>query len=573
MTNTRASLSKKQRYERMRAAMESERTSFMSHWRDLNDYILPTRARFTTTDNNRGNRRTGKIIDSTGTIAARTLGSGMMSGITSPARPWFRLTTPDPDLAEFGAVKEWLYVTTERLRWILLRSNFYNRAPTIYRDLGVFGTSGTIEVEDDHRIVRFIDMPVGTFCYDVDEKGDPGILTRVFRMSVRQIIARFGWENVTRTVQDQWNSGNTEGWVDVVHVIVPNEDFDADALYAKENKKYYSCYYELSETKVDQFLRESGFEEFPGMIPVWEITGEDRYGTDCPGITALGDIKQLQTMEKRTLHAVEKQVNPALQGPTELQTRKVSGLPGEVTYLNVREGQQGLRPIHEVRFAIDQVEMKGQQTRTRIDRAFYADLFLMLAYMDEQSGSRDVTAAEIYERHEEKLLALGPVLEQLNLRLLDPVIDRTFNIAMRRGLIPPPPPDIHGVDLRVEYLSIMHQAQKTQTLGGLRSVMEFVGPMADRDPSVLDKIDTDRLIEHVGEAAGVPPDVIKPQDEVDKIRSARAAQQKAVADAERAKTESAAALQLSKTDTRGPNALTDLQRQQAPAELTEVPGT
>lgn len=552
--------------------METERSSFIAHWRELNDYILPTRGRFTVTDSNRGNRRSSKIIDSTATIAARTLGSGMMSGITSPARPWFRLTTPDPELAEFGAVKEWLYTVTERLRWILLRSNFYNRAPSLYRDLGVFGTAGTMEVEDDHRIVRFIDLPVGTFCYDIDEKDDPAILTRLFRMTVRQLIAKFGWEQVSTTAQNLYRNGATESWIDVVHVIVPNEDFDADALYAKANKRYFSCHYELSNPATDQFLRESGFEEFPCMIPVWEITGQDVYGTDSPGITALGDVKQLQTMEKRSLHAVEKQVNPPLQGPTELQTRKVSGLPGEVTYLNTREGQQGLRPIHEVRFAIDQVEAKEQQARGRIDRSFFADLFLMLSYMDRETGgtSRDITAAEIYERHEEKLLALGPVLEQLNQRLLDPAIDRTFNVAMRRGFIPPAPPDIQGGDLKVEYLSIMHQAQKSQALGGLRSVVEFVMPLAERDPSVLDKIDTDRLIEHVGEAAGVPPDVIKSQDDVDKIRQARGAQQKAMQDAERAKTEAVAALQLSKTDTQGPNALTDLQRQ-APDALAEVP--
>ena len=47
------------------------------------------------------------------------------------------------------------------------------------------------------------------------------------------------------------------------------------------------------------------------------------------------------------------------------------------------------------------------------------------------SDRRQITAREIEERHEEKLLMLGPVLERLNDELLRPLIDRTFNIMVR----------------------------------------------------------------------------------------------------------------------------------------------
>lgn len=558
-------LSRKQRLERMRSTLETERSSFVTLWKDLNNYILPTRGRFTVTDVNRGDRRSKFIIDSTGTLSSRTLSSGMMSGITSPARPWFRLTTPDPDLAEHGAVKEWLYTCTERLRWILARSNFYNKAPIIYSDLGVFATAGMMSVEDDHRVVRFIDFPVGSYCFDVDENGDPAIMTRPFRMTVRQLIRKFGWENVSLNAQNLWRNGSTEAWIDVVHVIEPNEDYDPDALASRYNKPYYSCYYELLSTGRtegdDLFLRESGFEEFPCVFPVWEVTGEDTYGTNSPGITALGDIKQLQTMEKRALHGVEKQVNPPMTGPTALRSVRASTLPGDITYVDTREGQAGFRPAHEVRLALRDLEEKQMQTRSRIERSFFADLFLMLSYMDQQGGKRDITAAEVYERHEEKLLALGPVLEQLNQRFLDPIIDRVFNMAVRRGLMPPPPPDVEGQELRTEYISMMHQAQKSQALGGLRSVIEFVLPLAERDPSTLDKLNTDRIIEHVVEAAGTPPDIVVAQDDVDKIRQARAVAARKQQEAEAAASNAAALKTMSETNTTEQNGLTDMLRE------------
>jgi hypothetical protein len=77
---------KRNLYEILRAQMESERSSFISHWRDLSDFILSRRARFFVSDVNKGDRRNLKIIDNTCTLASRTLRSGMMAGVTSPAR-------------------------------------------------------------------------------------------------------------------------------------------------------------------------------------------------------------------------------------------------------------------------------------------------------------------------------------------------------------------------------------------------------------------------------------------------------------------------------------------------------
>ena len=129
----------RQRYQAMRTQLDSERSSFMPTWRTLGDYILPRRPRFTVTDVNKGDRRNQNIINSTGTLAARTLQSGMMGGITSPARPWFKLTTADQDLADVSSVKDWLYQVTQRMQTAYIRSNLYNTLPLIYGDLSVLG--------------------------------------------------------------------------------------------------------------------------------------------------------------------------------------------------------------------------------------------------------------------------------------------------------------------------------------------------------------------------------------------------------------------------------------------------
>ena len=158
-------LTRRQRKELVRAQLENERSSFLSHWRELGDFILPRRPRFQVTDVNRGDRRNQKIIDSTATFAARTLRSGMMGGVTSPARPWFRLTTPDPGLAESGAVKSWLDVVSRRMSTVFLRSNLYNVLPILYGDLGTFGTSAIMIEEDFDDVIRCYAFPIGSYSF------------------------------------------------------------------------------------------------------------------------------------------------------------------------------------------------------------------------------------------------------------------------------------------------------------------------------------------------------------------------------------------------------------------------
>jgi hypothetical protein len=565
-------ISKRQKLEIMRTQLENERTSFKTQWRDLSDYILPNRARYTLTEGNRGDRRNQKIIDSTATMAARTLSSGMMSGVTSPARPWFRLTTPDPELAEFGPVRDWLYTVQQRMATSFLRSNVYNILPMVYKDLGTFGTAPYIVEENFENIIHAASFPVGSYCIAKDQFGKVNTFMREFRMTVAQVVEKFGqknksgsvdWSNMSSLVKQQYEAGNYQTWIDIIHFITPNDEYKPDNIESKY-KKFYSCYYEkgtmmgsesnyMSAAGIDnqKFLREMGYDYFPVLCPRWETTGEDVYGTDCPGMTAIGDIKQLQLGERRIAQAIEKMINPALVGGSSLRNQKVSLLPGDITYDDAREGRQGLRAIHEVQLRIQEVEQKQAQVRERVQRAFFEDLFLMLA----QSDRRQITAREIDERHEEKLLALGPVLEQLNQDSNDPLIDIAFDIHMRQGLIPPPPEEVQGSDLKVEYISMMAQAQKLVGIGGVERFAGFVMQAAQVDPSVLQKVNADQMIDVYADMTSVPPSIVRTDEQVSEMRQAQAAQQAKQQQMMMVKEASAAAKNLSQADLSGDNAL------------------
>lgn len=552
-------LTKRQQLDILKTELENERSSFLSHWRELSDYILPRRARFTVTDVNKGERKNQKIIDSTATLAARTLRSGMMSGITSPARPWFRLSVQDTDLAEFPAVKEWLYQVSNRMTGVFLRSNLYNALPVVYGDLGVFGTSAMAVEEDFDSVVRFYPFAIGSYCLANDHKLRVTVFQREFRMTIRQLVEKFGkleqngsgkpdWNVFSSHVRNLWDSGNYEAWIDVMHIVRPNPEFDPKKTHPMY-KKFASCYYETGSSVTGRydtesnFLREAGYDHFPILAPRWEITGEDVYGTSCPGMDSLGDIKQLQTGERRGAQALEKMVNPPMTGPSSLRNSRASIAAGDITYVDARDSNSMFRPAHETNLRLDMLEQKQAMIRQRIQRSFYEDLFLMLQSIDRS----DITATEIAERKEEKLLAIGPVLEQLNQDLLDPVIDVTFAMMLKQGYIPEPPPEIQGQDLKVEYISIMAQAQKLVGVAGVERFAQFAGQLAGMKPDIWDKVNAEELVDIYGDMVSIPPSIINTADEVAAVREERAAAAQQQQQVEMANQASQAAKNLGQT--------------------------
>tara|TARA_R110001599_G_scaffold171353_1_gene362429 strand:+ start:442418 stop:444139 length:1722 start_codon:yes stop_codon:yes gene_type:complete len=552
---------------RLVGALNQERSSYIPHWRDLNEHIMPRSARFCATNTARGEKRNQKIINNTATISARTLASGMMAGVTSPARPWFKLSTGNPDLDEMDDVKDWLHTVGERMREVFTRSNLYNTLPIVYAELGVYGTAAMAALDDDETIVRFQNFPIGSYAIANDERGRVDTISREWQMTVRQLVQKFGREKCSLQVQSMFDSGSTENWIDVTHIVRRNPDYDAKKLLSKY-KKFESIYLETgregksASIEDGKFLSESGFNDFPVMCPRWSVTGEDTYG-NCPGMDALGDIKGMQLKEKRKAMMIDKGASPPMSAPHSLKNQYSSLLPGDVTYLDVNQGQQGFQPVYEPNPVwVNAVASDIKEDERRIKRAFFEDLFLMLSNMD---GVQPRNIPEIAERKEEKLLQLGPVMDRLNDELLDPLIDITFSKMIERsrpdwdagqpGLIPVPPESMKDVVLKVEYTSVMAQALRMVGLGSIERFAGFVGNMAAVDPSVLDKWNRDETIDEYGAMIGLAPKIINSDEDVAKVREQRAQQQRAAQSMQMAEQGSKTAQNLSSADVSGDNAL------------------
>lgn len=541
----------RQRFE----ALKTERASWLTEWRELAEHMRPRAFREFRADANKGDKKHQKIINFTPLKSARTLASGMMAGITSPSRPWFRLTVAgDATLTEAPGVKAWLSDSERVMREDLAKSNIYKALHLVYADLGPFSTSAMLVDEDDEDGARAYVFPLGSYALACSARGDVDTLFREVSLTVLQLVKLFGVEVCSQTVQQAYKDKKYDMRVDVVHAIMPNDAHEPGAL-GPAGKAWLSYWWEANAGEEVGFLRVGGYEERPLMCPRWEVTGEDTYGHG-PGFAALGDCKALQFLERRSAQATDKIVNPPMAAPTAASTAVLDLLPGKVSYVDGLGTGQALRPAVEIDPNVITIfDTKVQRHELRIREAFFADLWLMLS---ESTGQ--MTAREVQERREEKLLQLGTVLEALQDELLDPLIDRLFGIALRRGRIPPPPEELSGRQLKVEYISIMAQAQKLLSVTGIERIATFVGNLAALKPEVLDKLDLDQLVDELADSLGVPPAIIRTDEAVEALRQARAQAQQQQAATEQAVQAAQAAKTLSETDTEGTNGLTELLR-------------
>lgn len=547
-------------YNKRYNALVSERSTFLSWYQDLSDYHLAHRGRFLADRNKeKGLARNTKQINNRSRLSVRTLASGMLSGLSSPARPWFRLSSGDNELDDDVAVRQWLFDVQTLMYQVFSASNLYNSLYSVYSELGVFGTACMGVYHDFENVIWCDPYTVGSYVLALNGKNEVDTFYREYDMSVAQLVSRFGIENVSNDVRQRWNTGNTESSVTVIHVIEPNDDRDHLSPLATD-KKFRSAYYERAgSNRADcKYLRESGFDMFPVMAPRWDVTATDTYATDCPGMTALGDTKALQVGEKRLYQAIDKIATPPLQGPSSLADKFTTAVMRGDEVLWNDSKTDGITSIYQnYRPDLNGIKQVNIDAENRIKESFYVDLFLMLASTDR----RQITAREVAERHEEKLLMLGPVLERLHTELFNPLIDRTFSILQKANVLPEPPETLVGRDISVEYVSILAQAQRLVNTGGVDRLTQFVADVSQLWPEARYKVDALQAVDDYANALGTNPAMVKSDRQVEEAMAIDAQQAQAAQAAQMAETAAGVAKQASDTSTQGDNLLGSVMQQ------------
>ena len=511
-------------HERRLEALKTMRTPWEDSWTEIDQLLVPGYVRLNPTENHqdRGNRRRLDIIDNRGQIAHRIFRSGMQSGMTSKARPWNRLSTHDMELRELPSVKNFLDVTTMRMREVMNKSNIYDTFHTKYGALGAVGTAVSYMSPDPRFIVRNNYVMAGHYWIATNHLGFVDTLYHVIPMNAQQIMGKFGQpsDNIPRVVKEAYDKGERDQPFLVFHAMEPRTHRDTEKDTPK-NMPFLSNYWmEVDEDK-DRLLREGGSKVNRVIGSRWDTVGDDPYGYSL-GMDAIGDIKQLQHEQSRKLEILDKTTRPPMTAPTTLKGKRHSLLPGSITYSDEAHQRGGYRPALDLTsYNMSALLEDIRYLHSNIDETFFTSLFMAVSNMP---GVQPRNEFEIAERKEERLLQLGPALDRLQSEELQPTIGICYHYMKEAGLLPQMPEELEAEEgeLTVEYTSIMAQAQRAVGVNSIERLASYIGNWAATKPEALDKFDVDQSIDEYADRIGTPTSIVVADEDVKKKRDQRA---------------------------------------------------
>lgn len=528
--------------------LKTERSSWITRWMDISKFVVPEYGRYFVTDTNRGYDKNYAIYDNTATKAVEDLAAGMMAGATSPARPWFDLTVKDKSLLRNQDVKIWLSQVVGSIQDVFHKSNTYDALHRMYMELIAFGTAPNLVMPDPESLIWNYPQTCGTYCVSTNYKGQVNTLYREFQKTVAQVVREFGYDNCSVNVKNLFDRGSLDVWIPIIHCIEPREDRDLTNPNNK-NMAYRSTYFEEGDESTGRFLRDSGFKKFQGVCPRWSLLADNIYGTS-PVMTCLGDVKQLQHEQLVKGKVLNYKADPPKQVDISMKNKMMNTLPGQTTYVP-NMANNAIRTAFEVNMDISHLLLDMQEVRERIRSSLYVDLFRMLA---DIKTSR-MTATEVAERHEEKLIMLGPVIERAQNELQAPMINMVFDRLVETGKVPPPPLALQNQELEIEYVSVLAQAQRAVGTASIDRFTNSLGFVAQLKPEVLDKFNADEWVDIYSDQLGVDPNLIIGNDKVAMLRKARNDAENAMQQAQLAQQQSETTRNLAQSPVEANNAL------------------
>jgi len=498
--------------------LKAQRGTWESHWQDLTNFVLPNDSDFNL-KRSKGDKRTTLVYDSTAIHANEMLAAGLHGMLTNPASNWFSLRIKDnDDFSDNSEAKQWLEETTNVILSELSAPAvaFPSHIHEYYLSLCSIGTACMFIGEPSTREgISFRAIHIDEIFIAENADGIIDTVFRSFKMTVRQIVQKWGEKSLSPRIQKMYENQEFDKEVELLHCVYPRDDIDKGKK-AATMLPVASVYIDEKEKHV---LAEGGFDEMPFMVSRWSKTVGEVFGRS-PAMTALPDIKMLQEIMKTTIKAAQKVVDPPLLVPDDGVLGPVRTIPGGLNYYRASSGAR-IEPLLTGGNIGLSYEMMND-LRERIRTTFFLDQL-------QFQGAPRMTATEVVERTERTLRLLGPTLGRLQSEFLGPMIERIYGVLVRAGRLPEPPESIAEQELKIEYVSPLARAQRQTETQGIMRTLEFVGPIAGIDPQAAQIIKGADTVRHIAELNGVPPILLKSNDElmaeIQAQQEAQAAQQ------------------------------------------------
>lgn len=505
-----------------RDALKAQRGNWENTLQEIAEYILPRKAEFTTSWAP-GEQRNRELYDGTPEDALQLLAAALHGLLTNPAMQWIEFTMAMGDEELSQESKEWIDAAVKTMLTVLNsgEAGFVPQIHEFYLDIGGFGTGIFYSEETDDGVsVRAYN--VNNVMFSENARGVVDSVYRTQQMTNRQVIDEFGEGNVSKQIRDAVKQ-QPEKQVEICHAVIPRKDANRIGAKTGKEKPFASYWIDVANKHL---MAEGGYEEQPYNVARWSKATGELLGRG-PGVTALPFIRSLNAIALTTLMAAEKMADPPLLVPDDGFLGPINSGSGGVSYYRTAiAGQSGdmVKPL-PVQADLPACQSMIEWRTNQIRRIF----------LNEQLQSFEnpnMTATQVLAIQAEKMRVLGPVLGRLQIEFLTPFINRVFRILLNKRIIPTPPEELQGMDLRVEYRNPISNVQKQEQAQAFSSALNYIGPIASAAPASLANFDTDAIVRDSQVVFGYPSKYLKSKETVDEERASAAQQQQAMMEAQ-----------------------------------------
>jgi len=517
------------------AKLEAQARLWFPVWQELANYIQPRKANIIF-ERLPGQIQTQYMFDSSAPHALELLAASMQGSITPGSQRWLNLRIKGVDYGADVGIEVWLEQCADRIYDAIRNSNFSSESHEVYQDLALFGTALMYEEEKEPEVdgsfggLRFSTIHPGYFAIDEDADGYVNMVFRRFKMSARAMAAEFGESKISQAVRGQLAKAGTEMYW-IIQAVYPRKDPSMIAGPGTYKSMPYVSYWAEEGSK--NLLREGGYRDFPYMCPRWSKTTGEIYGRG-PGYTALPDVKTLNKAVELKLRAWAKAIDPPIKVRDEGVVGAVRLTPAGLTHVRDMDAVQVL----DLGGHFDVADLEEEKIRQAIARIFFADQLQM------QEGPQ-MTAYEVQVRYELMQRILGPTLGRLEVEFLDRLVQRTFWILYRRGVLPEMPANLiqkvkeqgdGKFKLQIHYEGPLAKAQRFQESIAVQRFFQITLPVMEAHPEAADIVNIDEVMKLHALSVGIPARVMNTQAQIEKIRQARADAQQQQAMAQNAES-------------------------------------
>ena len=509
-------------------ALKSRRRTIETTWDVIERFVAPYKGEMfeDVTSEHQIDWNKREIYDTTAIMAHQNLAASVHGGMTNPKSQWFGLRFRDDNLNEDQAAKEWLVDVGDLVFQTLQESDFDLEINESYLDLTSFGTSVLVEEVVNEAVwegVDFTAVPIKEMYFETDANDNALMFYRKLFWNPVQILDKFG-DATPKDIRERAESpGDLDYKEEIIFAIYPRKGKQgpgSQAVLAPKERPIASMY--VRHKDATMLGVEGGYYDMPAFAVRWRKTTDSQWG-NSPAMVALADVLTLNQLigggggGELDLRSREKVIDP----PT-LTTER--GLVGDLDLdpggLTVVRSLDDIKTF-ENKARFDAINDTINRLQMQIKEVFFLDKL-------DLKESPEMTATEVIERTERMHRLLGPTVGRLQNDLLDPLVQRTFNILMRAGQLPAPPEQVvqAGAEMDIEYLGPLARAQKTDVAQSIDRWLGSVMNMAQVDPGVLDIVDFDKAAREQAEALSIPPELMRGADEVRDMRAAQAAQAK-----------------------------------------------